>query len=127
MELFEYLNAMTKDNKELDFDDEEIKKNYNNFIINRFVSMAEAYIPLVNEINQYDLPKSVHYRYFWSALPKKNHYFKYIKKGKDLDIDEKKYIAEYFEVGLKDAERYIEILNEQQIAEILKVFKFGRK
>ena len=127
MELFDYLNAMTKDNKDLDFDDEEIKKGYTPFMINRFVSMAEVYIPLVNEINRYDIPKATHYRFFWSALPKKAHYFKYIKKSKDLDIDEKKFIAEYFEVGLRDAERYIEILSEEQITEILNVYKFGKR
>lgn len=127
MELFDYLNAMTKDNKELDFDNEEVRKGYTPYIINRFVSMSEVYISLVNEANKFDMPKSAHYRFFWSALPKKRHFFKYIKKKKELNLDEKKFIAEYFEVGLRDAERYIEILEEDQLADILKVFKYGKK
>ena len=127
MELFDYLNAFTFQKLDLDFNNDEINKKYQPFLINRFVSMAEIFIPLVNEINRYNVPKSAHYRYYLQSLPKRKQYFKYIKKAKDLDLDQKKLIAEYFEVGLKDAERYINIMEEKEIQDILDVFKYGKE
>ncbi|MFW6122156.1 MAG: hypothetical protein ACOC80_14840 [Petrotogales bacterium] len=126
MELFDYLDGLTVDNKDLDFSDEEVNKGYPDYMINRFVSMSEIYVPVVNEINKYDVPNSTHYRYYFSILPKRKHYFKYVKKKKDLDQKEKMVIARYFEVGLKDAERYIQLLDEKQIKEILEIFSYGK-
>lgn len=126
MELFDYLNSMTEKKEELDFDNDEIKKGYQPYLINRFVSMPEVYVQVVNEINKYDIPKHVHYRYMNSFLPKRKQYFNYIKKKKDLSQDEKLLIANYFEVGMGDAERYINMLDEEQIKEILKIFKYGK-
>jgi len=126
MELFDYLTAMTVKKEDLDFDNEEVRKGYQPYMINRFVSMSEVFIHIVNEVNRYDLPKSAHYAYFSSFLPKRKQFFKYIKKKKDFTLIEKKVIANYFEVGIKDAERFIQILEEEQIKEILEIFKYGK-
>lgn len=126
MKLFDYLDAMTVDNKNLDFNDDEVNKKYPAYMINRFVSMSEIYVPVVNEINKYDVPKDTHYNYYFSILPKRKHYFKYINKKKDLTQKEKIIIAKYFEIGLKDAERYIQLLDEEQISEILEIFVYGK-
>jgi hypothetical protein len=126
MELFDYLKALTERNQNLDFDDEEIRKGYTPYMINRFISMSEIFVPVVNEINRYDVPKNVHYRYFFSIMPKRKQYFKYIKKKKDLSLTEKKVLANYFEVGLKEADEYIKLLDEEQIKEILDIFRYGK-
>lgn len=126
MELFDYLKALTDKNEDLDFDNEEIRKDYQPYMINRFVSMAEVFTQVVNEINRYDLPKSVHFRYLFSVLPKRKQFFHYIKKKKDLTQTEKLVIANYFEVGLKEAERYIQLLDEKQVEEILELFHYGK-
>jgi len=126
MKLSDYLKALTEKKQELDFDNEEIRKDYQPYLINRFVSMAEVFIPVVNEINRYDLPKNTHFRYMFSLLPKRKQFFPYIKKAKDLTQTEKLILANYFEVGLKEAERYISILDEKQIEEILSIFRYGK-
>jgi len=126
MELFDYLKALTERNQDLDFDNEEINSGYKPYMINRFVSMSEVFVPIVNEVNRYDLPKRTHFRYFFSFLPKRRQFFKYIGKKKDLSQDEKRFIAKYFEVGLADAERYIQLLDESQIKEILEIFRYGK-
>jgi len=126
MKPFDYLNALTVENKDLDFDNDEIRKDYSPYMINRFVSMSEVFVPIVNEVNRYDLPKSAHYRYFSSILPKRKMYFKYIAKKKDLSLADKTVIANYFEVGLKDAERYIQILDEKEVNDILEIFRYGK-
>ena len=127
MELFDYLKALTERNEFLDFDNEEVRKGYQPFMINRFISMTEVFTQVVNEINRFsDIPKETHFRYFFSVLPKRRQFFNYIKKPKDLSRDEKLVIANYFEVGLSDAERYINILSEEEIKEILELHRYGK-
>ena len=127
MELFDYLKALTERNEFVDFDNEEVRKGYQPFMISRFISMAEVFTQVVNEINRFsDIPKETHFRYFFSVLPKRRQFFKYIKKPKDLSQDEKLVIANYFEVGLTDAERYINMLSEEEINQILEIYKYGK-
>ena len=127
MELFDYLKSLTERNEFVDFDNEEVRKGYQPFMINRFISMAEVFTQVVNEINRFsDIPKETHFRFFFSVLPKRRQFFKYIKKPKDLSQDEKLVIAKYFEVGLTDAERYINMLSEEEIKEILEIYKYGK-
>ena len=126
MKIFDYLNAMTQDKTSLDFSSDEVSKDYSQFMINRFVSMVDIFVPFVNDINKYDVPKDVHYEFYKCFLPKRKTYFPYIKKSKDLDLYEKKYIAHYFEVGLTTAEQYIKIMSEDEIKEILEIYKYGK-
>jgi len=126
MDIFNHLENLTQLKKEADFSNDEIKKSYQKYMINRFISMCEFFVPVVNEINRYDIPESVHYNYYLNILPKRKYFFNYIKKKKELDESEKKYIAHYFEVGMKEAENYINILDEDQITEILNIYKYGK-
>jgi len=126
MKLFDYLKAMTVEKKDLDFSLPEVKKGYQPYMISRFVSMVDMYIPLVNEINKHEVPKDIHYKFFNSVLPKRYQYFNYIKKPKDLEESEKRYIADYFEIGMREAEMYIKILDEDQIKQIVETYRYGK-
>jgi hypothetical protein len=126
MNIFEFLNHMTETKEELDFSDPEISKEYDNYIINRYVSMCEIYIPMVNEINKHDIPKENNYYFYHNVLPKRKQFFSYIKKPKDLGIMEKRLVAHYFEVGIKEAEEYIKIMSEDELKELLNIFKYGK-
>jgi hypothetical protein len=126
MELFDYLNAMTEKKEELDFNNPEISSKYQPYMINRFVSMSEVFLPFVNEINKYQVPKEIHYKYLFSILPKRKQFFKYIKSTKDLSLQEKKILANYFNIGMKEAEEYIQILDDSQIKEILEIYRCGK-
>ena len=126
MELFDYLKSLTDKKEDLDFNNEEIHKGYQPYMINRFVSMAEVFIPLVNEINSFQVPKDVHFKYMFSILPKRKQYFKYIKGSKDLSEKEKKTISHYFQVGKREAEEYIRVLDKKQIDEILEIYRSGK-
>ena len=126
MTIFEHLDNLTTNKTEADFNNDAFKKSYNKFMMNRWISMIDFFIPVVNEINKYDVPDHVHYNYYQSVLPKRKFFFNYIKRKKDLNDVEKKYIAHYFEVGMKEAEIYINILEENQIKEILNIYKYGK-
>lgn len=123
MNLFDHLNNITLHKKEFDDNNQEVKTSYLPFLINRFISMTEVYIPIVNEINKYpDVPKATHYRYYKQIIPKRKQFFPYIKKPKDFNIEEKECICEYFECSLKDADRYIDTLSEEQIKRIIRIY-----
>ncbi|MEM4261038.1 MAG: hypothetical protein QXG00_07390 [Candidatus Woesearchaeota archaeon] len=126
MELFDHLNNLTQFKKEADFSNDEVKKSYDKYMINRWISMVDFFIPIVNEINKYDISEKDHYNFYLSALPKRKYFFNYIKKKKDINNDEKRYLAHYFNVGKKEAEIYINILEEDEIQEILNIYRYNK-
>lgn len=124
MNLFEHLDGLTIHKKEFDPNNDEQKKSYEPFMINRFVSMIDVYIPIINEINKYpNVPKETHYRFLQKTLPKRKQFFKYIKKKKDVTIEEKKKVMEYYECSMREAEMYVNQLSDEQIKNILDVYK----
>jgi len=126
LSLFDHLNNLTENKTEYDPMNDVQTKSYEPYMINRYISMCDFYLPLVNEINKYDIPKNVHYRYFLSSLPKRKQFFKYISKGKDVNKDDKEKIAKYFECGNREAEMYLEILSEDQVKTIVRKFDYGK-
>ena len=123
MNFFDHLNDLTIHKKEFDPTNDEQRKSYIPYMINRFVSMTDVYLPFVNEINQYpDLPKETHHRYFSKILPKRKHFFQYIKKKKDVSIEDKEKICEYFECSTREAERYMDEMTIEQIRKIVSIY-----
>jgi len=116
MQLFDYLNAVTSGKDELTEDD---LKGYSPFMMNRYISMCEAYLPIVAQVNQYALENLEHYRFFKSVLPKRRQFFPYIKKNKTKNLERINAIKEYFEVGQKDAEAYYDILGEDNLKRLM--------
>lgn len=121
--LFDFLNDLTVNKTPLNRNDETQLKSYEPYMINRFISMAEIYVGIVNEINRYDVPKSVHYEYYLSFLPKRKQYFKYLNKTKDKDDSIIKILCKYFEVGKKEAMEYVNILSDEQLNDIVKKYQ----
>lgn len=123
---FDYLNDVTV--TKIDFDDtSDTVKNYTPYLINRYISMCNMYIPYVNEINKFNVSKSVHYKYFQTLLPQRKQYFSYIQKKKKFDVEVKQKIASYFQISIKEVEKYAEILSEQQFNEICNAFDYGKQ
>ena len=126
-DIFQHLKNLTEKKEPWDARNDERVKSYDNFMINRFLSMVELFIPLVNQANRYpNISKEAHYNFFLSVLPKRQFYFKYIKKEKELNKESKEAIAEYFEIGKKEVDSYIEQLTEHQIEQIVKKFEGGK-
>ena len=125
MTLFEHLDSLTV--KKMDFDptNDIQAKSYDQFMINRFVSMIDLYVPYVNDINQFQVSKKVHYDYYKALLPKKRHYFRYIKAKKEFNIEEKQCLCTYFECGMTEAEGYIKVLTEEQIRKIVSLYNIN--
>lgn len=127
MELFTYLENLTEKKIPFDSKNDDMVKGYNPYIINRFISMCESFIPLANEINKYpNLSKETHYNFYLSTLPKRKAYFKYIKKDKDLTEEEVEYVAEYFNITTREAKGHIKILDKESINTIIKKYRYGQ-
>lgn len=126
MTIFDHLKNICYDKKRLSDMDNEEKKSYNKYMINRYVSMANLFAPMVNEINKYDLPDFAHADFYIDCLPKRKQFFEYTKKKKDNDKEKKELISKYFQVGKKEAEQYLKILDKKIIDEIIKSFDYGK-
>lgn len=120
MELFDYLNNITTTKEPLS--DEDLK-GYSPYMINRFVSMCDIYLPFVAEVNKYDLPADVHHRLMQCQLPKRKQFFKYIKNKKDTKAHEIDCLCKYFEIGKREALEYLHILKDNEVQIIVDKFK----
>jgi len=125
--IFSFLNGMTETKEMFDFDNDEIRKEYSQFMINRFVSMTDIFVPVVNQINRFqNIPNHIHYEFFRSFLPKRKQFFKYIKKEKEINNEQKECIKKYYEIGEKELPGYLEILTKEQIEKIVKKYEHGK-
>ena len=129
MNPFDHLkNLHTKKRCWDDFNDEE-KKSFNIFIINKGLSMNPNYLGIVNMVqnftglNQILSQKEVFNLYF-NLLPTKFRFYKWIKGEKTKKEKEKaEYLAMHFEVSIREAYDYLKILDKKTINKIIKNYK----
>ena len=121
-------NLHTKKRTWNDFNDEE-KKSFNVFIINKALSMNPSYLGIVNMVqnftglNQILSQKEVFNLYF-NLLPTKFKFYKWIKGEKNKKDKEKaEYLAIHFKVSTREAYDYLKILDKKTINQIIKNYK----
>eukprot|EP00918_Siedleckia_nematoides_P093468 GHVU01205166.1.p1 GENE.GHVU01205166.1~~GHVU01205166.1.p1 ORF type:complete len:138 (-),score=10.43 GHVU01205166.1:438-851(-) len=121
-------NLHTKKRTWDDFNDEE-KKSFNVFIINKGLSMNPNYLGIVNMVqnftglNQILSPKEV-FKLYYNLLPNKFRFYKWIKGEKSKKDKEKaEYLAMHFKVSTREAYDYLDILDKKTINSILKNYK----
>ena len=121
-------NLHTKKRTWDDFNDEE-KKSFNVFIINKGLSMNPDYLGIVNMVqnftglNQIISPKEVFNIYF-NLLPTKFRFYKWIKGVKSKKDKEKaEYLAMHFKVSTREAYDYLDILDKKTVKTIIKGYK----
>ncbi len=123
MKIFDFINEITFNKTEWDSFDEVDKKLYNNFIINRFISMNVNFIDMVNIINKYDIPKKSHYNFYKDLIVKQKSYSKYIKNTtKSSNKEMIDLLCKYWECSSREAKENIQILEVDDIKSILKNF-----
>ena len=121
-------NLHTKKRRWEDFNDEE-KKSFNVFIINKGLSMNPNYLGIVNMVqnftglNQVISSKEVFNIYF-NLLPNNFRFYKWIKGEKTKKDKEKaEYLAIHFKVSTREAYDYLKILDRKTINSIIKNYK----
>ena len=122
-------NLHTKQRSWDDFNDEE-KKSFNIFIINKALSMNPNYLDIVNMVQRYTNnmlnPKEVFNLYF-NLLPNKFRFYKWIKGTKDKNKEKYQILAQHFKCSSREAKDYMELLDKKEINKILKLYKNDNK
>ena len=133
MNPFEHIkNLHSKQRRWEDFNDEE-KKSFNVYIINKTLSFNPNYLSIVNYVQKYSAgqisPREV-FKIYFNLLPTTFQFHKWIK-GKKSDKDKEKIetLAMHFECSTREAEAYLQILDKKSLKSILKNYdtKLSRK
>jgi len=121
-------NLHTKKRTWDDFNDEE-KKSFNVFIINKGLSMNPNYLGIVNMVQNFTglnqvLSQKEVFNLYYSLLPTKFRFYKWIKGEKTKKDKEKaEYLAMHFKVSTREAYDYLQILDKKTIKSITKNYK----
>jgi len=129
MNPFEHVkNLHTKKRRWEDFNDEE-KKSFNVFIINKTLSFNPNYLNIVNMVQNYTglnqvLSQKEVFNLYYSLLPTKFRFYRWIKGEKSKKDKEKaEYLAMHFNVSTREAYNYLQILDKKSINKIIKNYK----
>ena len=121
-------NLHTKKRRWEDFNDEE-KKSFNVFIINKGLSMNPNYLEIVNMVQNFTglnqvLSQKEVFNIYFKLLPNKFRFYKWIKGEKTKkDKEKSEYLAMHFKVSTREAYDYLQILDKKSINKIIKNYK----
>ena len=97
-------------------------EGWNNWMINRFLSMDPDYCEVVNIVqkNTWQMKGENLYNLYKDLIPKQYKYLKYIKASKKVDYkpEEVEAVQVYFEVSKKEAKEYINMLPKDELETI---------
>jgi hypothetical protein len=118
MNIFDHIKNITT-NKGPYLGDE----GWNNWMINRYLSMDPDYCEVVNVVqkNTWQMKGEYLYNLYKDLIPKQYKYLKYIKASKKIDykFEEIEAIQAYFEVSKKEAKEYINMLPKDELNNII--------
>ena len=122
LSLFDWIKQIINLKKDWSTFSEEDKKTYNIFMINKFISMNQDYLNIVNYVQKLNIQdKEKSYIVYCSLIPKATKtYFPYIKstkKSQDPELLDN--ISKYYECSSREASAYLEILSKDEVEEIL--------
>ena len=119
--MFDWIKEITFTKSPSESFNEESWSVFNTFMIHRFISMYPQYIEVVNYIQGLDIKdKKQIYEIYKEFLPKKSIFAKYIKnQTKNMSSSLTEYVSLYYQVSLKEATDYINILPTEVMKEIL--------
>ena len=101
----------------------ECKNQYPAFIINRILAGHLDCILYVNEINKrYLMDNEMQYNFYLNSIRKAKRFSPFAKKQKINDVQ---FIMDFYNVSLKKAEEYLQILTIEQVQDIKKSLDKG--
>lgn len=126
MDLFEHLRNLTATKTPLDTSDRKAMSSYVPFMISRYVSMNELYLPFVNELNKVGnmLPKEMHYAFMLATLPQRQQYFQYLtRKVSNQNADVEAVVMWFFQVGKREARERLRLLKAEQVEAMSELYE----
>ena len=122
LSLFDWIKQIISFKKNWNDFSEEDKKTYNIFMINKFLSMNQGYLDIVNYVQKLNIQdKEKSYIVYCSLIPKsQKNYFPYCKSTKKpQDPELLDNISKYYECSNREASEYLELLSKDEVEEIL--------
>ncbi len=128
---FTLLKSISHEKRSWDELMEEERNSFNNWIVNRFISMHEDYCGLVNVIqkNTWQMPPEKLYNVYKNLLPSNNIFFGYIKSKNTskYNLDDLKLLGNYFELSLNELKECIEFMDSVHLENVLDQIKGKNK
>ena len=121
MTLFDWLKELTGKKRDWDSFSDKERESFNPYMVNRFLSMHEPFIELVNYIQTIPYTeKRKYYTVYCQLLPKKNIWLKYIKSTmKQPTTELVSAIASIMECSQREAINAVMILDNDYLEEVL--------
>ena len=121
MTLFDWLKELTGKKRDWDSFSDKERESFNPYMVNRFLSMHQPFVELVNYVQTIPYTnKKKYYTVYCGLLPKQNVWLKYIKpKMKQPNKKLLDTIASLYEVSTKQAVDWVSILDKKYIKEAL--------
>jgi len=121
MTLFDWLKELTGKKRDWDSFSDKERESFNPYMVNRFLSMHQPFVELVNYVQTIPYTnKKKYYTVYCGLLPKQNVWLKYIKpKMKQPNKKLLDTIASLYEVSTKQAADWVNILDKKYIKEAL--------
>ena len=125
--LFSWINELLVGRRDWNSFSDADKKKFSPFMVNRYLSMSDDFLPFVNHFQKYTIevmPPQAVYKFYCNLLPKKKTYLRYLS-GKKEKSNEKvvPYIMKYFEVSKNQSVDYYQLMSREELILLLK--KFG--
>ena len=101
--------------------DESEQKTFSPFIVNRWLSMDNDFLEIVNFFQKYSIgllePKDT-YKWYCDVLPKGKRFNRYIKGKKQVKYDKDliSVVCKHYETSKKECVEYIELLKKAKSA-----------
>jgi len=128
MNLFSWIDELFVKKRKWDSFSDEDKKKFSPFMVNRYLSMNDDFLPIINHFQKLTIevmPIGVVYKFYCSLLPKKKTFLRYLS-GKKTKTNEKvvPFIQEYFEASKLQASEYYNLMTTDELKSLLK--KYGK-
>ena len=120
--IFDWIKAVIDTKPSWETFSSEQQKQFNNFMIHRFLSMNPKYIEVVNYIQGLNIQdnKKLYEVYCFMIPQSKNTYSAYIKSNmKKSSPEVAQHVAEYFECSVSEADEYISLTDKKWLENIL--------
>ena len=128
MTIIDWINQILTHKKSWDSFSETDQKTFSPFIINRWLSMDEEFIEVVNYFQKYAVgtlePREV-YKWYSDFLPKGKRFNRYIKGKKDEKYDPEliNVLVIWFECSQLEAKENLSYISKEEVNQILE--KYG--
>jgi hypothetical protein len=122
--LFEILNDIKNYKKGNLLDNAEYEKDFNAFLIVRWLSMDNDNCDILNYINEfYDiLTKKELYKLLVEMIPKNPGYIPFQKGVEEKSHEDIKFVCEYYQCSKKEANEYIKLMGEEWVKDVKRRF-----